>query len=611
MDSIGGILLVPPERGQILGRAVWKPRYVVVSRRGSTPREQPTASYPHKVAPSRTFSNSSKIREPLQMHNGEYMIAVYKSKDDNEPYYQCPVNSVTDCQVQQVSHRKQGPVLPTLVITVADKEKKRRSSRAAGLISSKESTQSTMWFRTPPDDHHYSLHEWRHFILSRKLPMSPESPVSPTFVNPFAPRSDARPQSGNQKRSTLSHLSQSRGYAHGERECPPTAYGSESPSLRSKRSDVSSPINANHPNISHRTLPSQHYTTVLPSDIPPDLPSPAESGAGDQHISELIEGWSSPQARSSSFSSPRPGAPSLDRRHTSVGVSPTINRETILDRAFQLRCIPGSERAVPGEEKLSSLARFDALMRETEDRRKKEQGYREKDVRAARRLWEMGGDSSESDDEPERETDDEDDDYHLEQEPRRPRRDTLIPPATQRALEFITGRYDRPQSPRTPHSAALPPEKSEFTMAASDAHYRPHTSYSRKRPDMSSRTQSQPHLLHNPTEMLIPPMEEPAELEKQQSSNSTKRLSFTDITKRLSSTSSLLLVQTNTSGPSSRGSSELDYHPVPPLPRSSLGARSAAALPNLRQPREVDERDKRCGWRSSVGVIGGPEGGFV
>ncbi|CAI4210321.1 unnamed protein product [Parascedosporium putredinis] len=290
------------------------------------------------------------MREPLQLQNTEYTISVYKSKDDYEPYYQCPVNSVTDCQVQQLSHRKQGPVLPTLVITVSDKEKKRRSSRAAGLISGKESTH--------------------------------------------------------------------RGFtAPGDRDGPPTAHGSESPSLRSKRSDVSSPTSGIHPSLSHRTLPSHHhYTTGSRADIPPDLPSPAESGAGDQHINELIDGWSSPQARSSSFSSPRAGAPSLDRRHTSVGVSPTINRETILDRAFQLRCIPGSERAVPGEEKLSSLARFDALMRDTEDRRNKDDGVRAKQAQEARRKWEMGGDSSESDDESERETDDEDDDYHLEQD---------------------------------------------------------------------------------------------------------------------------------------------------------------------------------------------------
>jgi hypothetical protein len=51
--------------------------------------------------------------------------------------------------------------------------------------------------------------------------------------------------------------------------------------------------------------------------------------------------------------------------------SPPGPRETILDRAFQMRCIPGSDREVPGEEKLSSLARFDALMREADEKRKK------------------------------------------------------------------------------------------------------------------------------------------------------------------------------------------------------------------------------------------------
>jgi hypothetical protein len=35
MDNLEGMLMVPPERGQILGRAVWKLRYVVVGRRNT------------------------------------------------------------------------------------------------------------------------------------------------------------------------------------------------------------------------------------------------------------------------------------------------------------------------------------------------------------------------------------------------------------------------------------------------------------------------------------------------------------------------------------------------------------------------------------------------
>ena len=145
--------------------------------------------------------------------------------------------------------RKQGPVLPTLVITISDKDKKRRSSRAAGLISTKESTTTTLYFRTPTDDHHCSLHEWRQFILSRKLPTSPESPTSPaspTFTNPF---SSARCRD---ERILSAYKA-----AHRDTDMP-ASHNSESTSLRSKRSDVSSPTSANYPSIPHRSLPPQN-----------------------------------------------------------------------------------------------------------------------------------------------------------------------------------------------------------------------------------------------------------------------------------------------------------------------------------------------------------------
>src|SRR5690348_508115 len=99
-----------------------------------------------------------------------------------------PLSTVSDCQVQMVAHRKQGPVLPTLVISINDKERKRRSSRATGLVANKDSGGATLMFRTLPDDHHVSLQDWARFIIGKKTPMSPESPASPSFINPFAPR---------------------------------------------------------------------------------------------------------------------------------------------------------------------------------------------------------------------------------------------------------------------------------------------------------------------------------------------------------------------------------------------------------------------------------------
>ncbi|GJC93388.1 hypothetical protein ColKHC_02214 [Colletotrichum higginsianum] len=390
-------------------------------------------------------------------------LSLLNLQDDWEPSYQCPVSSVTDCQVQMLAHRKQGPVLPTLVITINDKEKKRRSSRAAGLISSKESTATTLWFRTPPDDHHISLHEWARFIISRKLPMSPESPASPSFTNPFTQQRSRdvdyfpRPPSGNPNpRGTLQHKNSAQTYSSRDR---PVTFSSDSPSLRSKRSDVSSPTSTNHPAHVGFTMPDPNkYTTVLPSDIP----SPVTTMSDGQR-SELIEGWTAAQGRSSTLSSPIRGRGSISSGAAQPfpgadSSSPPNTRETILDRAFQLRCIPGSERETPGEEKLTSLAR-------------------------------------------------------------------MRPSVTQR-----TNGQTQPTG-----QVKLDVPTSSSGKTSEDASSRPYG-------------------------------------EKRASGSSAKRLSFTEFTKRLSSTSSLLLVQTSTNSGSSCGSSEFDLSPSQ-VPKGTLNAR--------------------------------------
>jgi hypothetical protein len=90
-------------------------------------------------------------------------------------------------------------------------------------------------------------------------------------------------------------------------------------------------------------------------------------------------------------------------------------------------------------------------------------------------------------------------------------------------------------------------------------------------------------------------------MEKRRSSTSVKRLSFQEFTKRLSSTSSLLLVQTNASSSSGRDGSR----------RTSSEYGFEGLEGGLRNPGvSGDNRDKRCGWRGSVGVFGG-EGGFL
>lgn len=116
-------------------------------------------------------------------------------------------------------------------------------------------------------------------------------------------------------------------------------------------------------------------------------------------------------------------------------------------------------------------------------------------------------------------------------------------------------------------------------------------------------------------------IERPTSGLKRRSSTSTKRLSFTEFTKRLSSTSSLLLVQTNASSSTSSGSgngrtsSELSFGGEPEENTNKGGLRQSNGLAmGLRggalNDREREAQLKRCGWRGSVGVFGG-EGGFL
>ncbi|KAK1966630.1 hypothetical protein LY78DRAFT_680799 [Colletotrichum sublineola] len=637
METCEGLLLIPPDRGQILGRAIWKPRYVVVGPRNV----QREATNP--TGPQTTSINRNGVPPKIQPRapvNDDYYISIFKPKvrlnmtefsgpslslmnlqDDWEVSHQYPVSSVVDCQVQMLAHRKQGPVLPTLVITINDKEKKRRSSRAAGLISSKESSATTLWFRTPPDDHHISLHDWARFIISRKLPMSPESPASPSFTNPFTQQRSRdidyfpRPASGNaNSRNTLQHKNSMQTYSSRDR---PTTYSSDSPSLRSKRSDVSSPTSGNHPAHMGFAMPDPNkYTTVLPSDIP----SPVATMSDGQR-SELIEGWTVAQGRSSTVSSPIRGRGSVSSGGAQPfpgadSSSPPNQRETILDRAFQLRCIPGSERETPGEEKLTSLARFDALMREAEQKIRHQTKEAHAEKIAMLSAFDVDEDSSEDETEEEEEEDDEDDDddnkdqeEYAHEADVNGNRQTLIPPNAQRALEFLANRQEEAMSPR---STVMRSSPANFSVPL-HAPARPHTAHSKMRSSVTQRTTSQTQPMGQ--ERLDVPISSSGKTsedanfrangEKRASGSSAKRLSFTEFTKRLSSTSSLLLVQTNTSGGSSRGSSEYDPSPS----QVHQGTLSARGVPP-KQPHDVEreEQERHYGWRNSLGFS---EGGLI
>ena len=534
--------------------------------------------------------------------------------------------------------------------TASEKQRKRRSSRTGGL-SSKDPWQNTLLFRTVPEER-YNIYDWQITVKPRLTPDTPEesplSPISPifnSFTNPFASR-DTKTPSKSTSRPDFQHRTSSQNtstYPHAPRERP-SALISPSPSLRSRRSDLSSQASSQHPPMGFTSSHPQNYTSVLPSD----LPSPASTSGYD---TQFIEGWTSAQGRSSALSSHTRGSNSIASAVSPAGVigsTPPGPRETILDRAFQMRCIPGSERILEkDEEHISSIARFEALMREA-DERKQQKSAANQDSGKAKHGWDLDEESEEeSSSEVEEEEEYDDDDANgLEMSDH----EVEIPTPAQRALDYISGRRTplpsntRPLSP-TPRSPPIPflnaqamsafhGGSSSSSAAGNGGGLRPRTGTN------SSNHNSRPTSLALPSRSVsaatIPSLKDNIsssasssnfrtgtnELgngngkEKRRSSTSVKRLSFTEFAKRLSSTSSLLLVQTNASSSSGRegsrrGSSE--YGADAPEDREKGGLRSSVSLRGggaSSSGESRDMRDKRCGWRGSVGVFGG-EGGFL
>ncbi|KAL1884178.1 hypothetical protein VTK73DRAFT_5314 [Phialemonium thermophilum] len=464
-----GTLLVPPDRGTIIGRALWKTRYVVIgpSRgQGELPTNFTASQGTGAGRSHMTRSSNSNPRIPTRPEH--FVLSIYKAKTDSEPLQQHSVSSITECQVQPLAHRKQGPVLPTLVVSLSpdattDKLRKRRSSRTVGLTS-KDNSPTTLLFRQAVSDQEHKLHDWAGFVnsllqqsASDRALMSPITPVSPTFINPFASRNrdvsdpHQRPPSGNANRRTaLQHKSSS--HTHSSRERPVTY--SDSPSLHSKRSDLSSHASSMNPSY----MAFQNYATMHPAD----LPSPATTVG--EYQGEFIEGWTSAQGRSSTISSPIRARDSIGSQPAAMAPSiidsssPPGPRETILDRAFQLRVIPGSERKIPGEEKLSSIARFDALMREADERRKirevEEAKQRAAENEGLKSAWDLDEDSGSDQDEAAGENDDSDtNDYIPGYEHDYDRDDDRyeVRPGAQRARSYIGGRGEyRTQRGRAP-----------------------------------------------------------------------------------------------------------------------------------------------------------------
>ncbi|KAM0260698.1 hypothetical protein ACHAQJ_002614 [Trichoderma viride] len=617
MDYLDGFLLVPPDRNHILAKPQWKSRYVFVGRRTTISKQK------DRQSGNGAWSTGSGPKPLTKVYTDEYCISVFKSKEDVEPAYQWPTSCVLDCQVQMLAYRKQGPIQPTLVVTITDKERKRRSSRSVGLITSKEAGTSTLWFRTPQDDHHNSLHEWAQFILGKKNPTASDGNTTPVFSSPFSPRSREapeyfpRPDSGNQASSSrpdarpLQHKSSGATYSTGTRERPAT-FSSDSPSLRSKRSDISSPSSVSqHPVQKSFMVPGQIYTGPMHGDA--GLPSIRDS----IYQGELIEGWTAAQGRSSTLSSPTRGHETLGspmEASMSFDVSaPPAPGETILDRAFQLGHIPWAETSVSGQENFNSIARFDALMREVEDKRKLREAAQRVERATIRNTYNPEAVARVVSDE---EFDSDDNAHSADEQENGYDSSPIISPSAQRALAFIASRHG--DSPRehgtrrpTISRAHLSFHAGSTAPTSQSPPSRPHTAHAKSRLNPSQRTQSTPHL--NPISagrVIEDDASRNGDAEIRQSGLKSKRLSFSEFTRRLSSTSSLLVVQTNTSRDSRRGSVGTISQPSSAR-RPTVSHRDSHrdTVPPPRS-REWQSQDRQCPWRNSVGVVG-PEGGFL
>lgn len=544
-----------------------------------------------------------------------------------------------------VAHRKQGPVLPTLIITITpdpatEKLRKRRSSRAATLVSNKDNGPTTLWFRTEGDSSR--LYEWARSIqlvtqpaIPDNLPMSPMSPISPmtpgspSFQNPFvpftpregcdfSPFNSVRPPSA--PKVTLHHKASSSLHAHRER--PLTISGT--PSLRSRCSDLSSLISYNA-----NTATTQSYVSNLAHEFSTSSETDAE-----------LFGWTSAQGRGRSSVLHSPARTIRD----SVGSDPPLSpaaildsgsppgpRETILDRAFQLKYIPGSDQTVPGEEKLSSLARFEALMKQADEKRQSRtrpaRPLSVKEQLELKSAWDMDDSDEEDSDSDSTDTEEESSaDQDTADDPH------SIRPLSRRTATFPGNPQTPAQSPRGTAGPRSPIALNSETLAALSSGNS--TDRPSARPRLAQRMHSTMGSLSlgtQPLSLETSPGKSSIEsseswetsglnpsaayrtstiMEGQQrhstaSSNGGKRLSFTEFTRRLSNTGSMLLTQQS-------GSSAGDAADSQGQSRRSSVLQPRTAPSGLSSPRsEVTDRSEKCkSWRNSVGMLGN-EGGFL
>ncbi|KAI9756968.1 MAG: RNA-splicing factor [Chaenotheca gracillima] len=315
-----GFLLVPPERNSILGRALWKVRYVVLG-----PDPQPYPSVPSSPPPSsrpqsfrRQFSRNASVVKLEPAEPDTLWLSIYKRRGDPELVSRHPLAALRSCTVEDYSTRKGSVPLPTLVLSFESdgNRGKRRSSQSSGM--SVKTRSDTLIFRGTPECP-YAIIDWNRALQAHlHEQLQSQSP----FLNSNYSLSDtsSRPSTST-TRPAVAHS--------------PNSYGSNS-SVTPQSALISPAV----------SFQSSYTATTSPSSTSPV----------------------------------RPTAP-LDQLHSptnsafpdSLSTSPPGPKESILDRAFMMNCIPGHSRPTSGdsnvEEPMTSIARFEALMKELDARK--------------------------------------------------------------------------------------------------------------------------------------------------------------------------------------------------------------------------------------------------
>jgi hypothetical protein len=255
-----------------------------------------------------------------------------------------PLDSIKSVCIEDMAPRKPGPVLPTLVVTL-DQEPpstKRRSSQSGSVLPVRPRS-DTLLFRTAKDDVR-DINDWYQAIQSQLSPKLEQSNrlfdpgwgfnnSSKTLkLNTRGPHGPSGSPFGSQANATLL---------------------SPSSSVRSMRSELSS-------SESDKKSFYSRGTSELSSPVFEMPLTPVAEGHAVVHIS--------------SGSPP----PTYEEESTGLPTSCSPRRETILDRAFMMNCIPGGAELATSPEQ-NSIERFEALMRSLEAR--KAQKTRQPDAR--------------------------------------------------------------------------------------------------------------------------------------------------------------------------------------------------------------------------------------